>query len=69
MPLTAMSTAELFKLLAPIIVAEIGLKAYCLVSLSRHEPVSLPRWAWALVIIVVSLFGSIAYLLFGRKKD
>ena len=68
MPLGAMSTIELVKLLAPLIVAEIGLKVYCLVSLSRQEAVGLPRWAWAVVIIAVSLFGSIAYLLFGREK-
>jgi len=63
------TAAELLKLLAPLIVAEVALKVYCLVSLARSEPRALPKWAWALIIVVVSTLGSIAYLIFGRKKD
>jgi hypothetical protein len=69
MTLAGMSLAELLKLLAPLIVAEVALKIYCLVALARTEPRALPRWAWALIILVVSGLGSIAYLIFGRKRD
>ncbi len=69
MSLVDMSLAGLLKLLAPLIVAEVALKIYCLVSLARTEPRVLPRWAWALIILVVSGFGSIAYLIFGRERD
>ena len=69
MTFAGMSLAELLKLLAPLIVAEVALKTYCLVALARTEPRALPRWAWALIILIVSAFGSIAYLIFGRKRD
>ena len=69
MTFAGMSLAGLLKLLAPLIVAEVALKIYCLVLLGRTEPRALPRWAWALIILVVSTLGSIAYLVFGRKRD
>ena len=69
MTFAGMSLAELLKLLAPLIVAEVALKIYCLVALARTEPRALPRWAWTLIILVVSTLGSIAYLVFGRKRD
>jgi hypothetical protein len=29
----------------------------------------LPKWAWALIIIFINLFGAIAYLFVGRERD
>ena len=69
MNFAGMSLAELLKLLAPLIVAEVALKIYCLVLLTRTEPRALPRWAWAIIILAITAFGSIAYLIFGRKRD
>lgn len=69
MSLAGMSLTEMLRLLAPLIAAEIALKAYCLVLLTRNEPRALPRWAWAMIIVAVSGLGSIAYLIFGRKRD
>ena len=57
MTFAGMSLAELLKLLAPLIVAEVALKIYCFVSLARTEPRALPRWAWALIILVVQRSG------------
>jgi len=69
MTFAGMSLAGLLKLIAPLLVAEVALKIYCLVLLGRTEPRALPRWAWTLIILVVSTLGSIAYLVFGRKRD
>lgn len=64
-----MLSMELLKPLAPLIAVECCLKAYCLVLLSRTEPRFLPKWAWALIILVLTAFGSIGFLILGRSRD
>jgi Phospholipase_D-nuclease N-terminal len=60
----------LFAALVPIIVVAAAFDIFCLVDLVRAEKVRyLPRWAWAIVICVVSTpLGGIAYLLVGRVR-
>lgn len=69
MTIAGMSVMEMVKLFAPLIVAELALKVYCLASVARTQPRLLPKWAWAAIIVIVSGFGSIAYLLFGRARE
>lgn len=55
--------------LIPVVVVLLALDVFCLVDLFRREDVSyLPKWAWAIIIIVLHLFGPIAYLIFGRNR-
>lgn len=55
--------------LIPVVVATLGLDAFCLVDLAHAEEVRyLPRWAWAIVILFVSApLGGVAYLVWGRS--
>jgi hypothetical protein len=55
--------------LIPIILLEIGLMAFALLDLSRRERVNGPKWAWALVIILIQLIGPIAYFVAGRADE
>jgi hypothetical protein len=56
-------------LLIPVLVILLALDILCLVDLSRSEEVGhLPKWAWAIIILVVHLLGAIGYLTFGRKR-
>src|SRR5690348_1886581 len=55
--------------LLPLIVLILGLAAYSLVRLLRAEPPAyLPKWAWALLIVLVIPWGAIAYLLLARPS-
>jgi hypothetical protein len=54
--------------LAPILVAVAAWIAYCLADLSRSEARYLPKWAWALVVILSVPMGGIVYLLIGRAR-
>lgn len=55
--------------LIPILVLLLALDVFCLVDLFRAEEVGyLPKWAWAIIIIVMHLLGAIAYLIFGRNR-
>jgi hypothetical protein len=56
-------------LLIPILIVLLALDVFCLVDLFRSEEGSyLPKWAWAIVIILMHLLGPIGYLIFGRKR-
>ncbi|MBK5109362.1 MAG: PLDc_N domain-containing protein [Anaerolineales bacterium] len=56
-------------LLLPLLIVEIGLLIIALVDLIRRENVKhLPKWAWAVIIIVLNFIGPIAYLIVGREE-
>lgn len=60
---------EYWQLLIPVILIEFGLKIFALVDLYRRElVVGSRKWPWALGILAVNFFGSIAYLVFGRGE-
>jgi len=53
---------------APIIVLIAGFSLYCLSSLVQREARHLPKWAWAIVILISQPLGGIAYLALGRDE-
>jgi len=58
---------ELLLLLIPVVLGELALKVAALVSLSRAERVrGGSKLLWALGILLINLFGSLAWFLFGR---
>ena len=66
---TDMTTAEIIKLLMPLIMLQLGLIVFCLYRLTKDRVKYLPKWAWALIIVFVNLFGPIIYLFIGRERD
>jgi len=60
---------QLLPLLIPVLLIELGLVVYTLIDLARRERTRGPKWLWAVVIVLVSLFGPIVYLLFGREQE
>lgn len=62
--------ADLLKMLWPILVFQLLLLIWAIIDLIRRRTVkSLPKWAWALIIVFVNIFGPIIYLVFGRGED
>jgi predicted ABC-type exoprotein transport system permease subunit len=62
--------SDLALALVPVIVLGVAFIAYCLVDLVRAETVRhLPKWAWAVVIVVSIPLGGVAYLLVGRPSS
>lgn len=60
--------AQLIPLLIPIVLLELGLKAFALVDLAKRTTTRGPKWIWVLVILLISLFGPITYFFFGREE-
>lgn len=56
-------------LLIPVMLLELGLMVFALIDLSRRTATRGPKWVWILVIVLVNLFGPIAYFLFGRREE
>jgi hypothetical protein len=54
--------------LLPVVVLAVGFVAYCLVELGRQPARHLPKWLWALIILLSVPLGGIAYLLVGRGE-
>jgi hypothetical protein len=52
----------------PIVLIQLVLMIVCLVDLFRREKTRyLPKWAWAIIIIIGELLGPIVYLILGRE--
>lgn len=66
---TDMTTAQIIKLLTPLLVLQFGLIVFCLYKLNKDKVKYFPKWAWALIIVFINLFGPIIYLFIGRERD
>ena len=54
--------------LIPLLVAVVGFDIYCLEDIARTDQVYyLPRWAWALLCLVVCPWAGMVYLTMGRS--
>jgi Phospholipase_D-nuclease N-terminal len=52
--------------LGPVIILMVAFVGYCLFDLSRNEVRHLPKWLWAVIVIISIPVGGIIYLLLGR---
>ncbi|MBD3922192.1 PLDc_N domain-containing protein [Paenibacillus sp. PR3] len=59
-----------WKLLLPIIVLQFLLLIIVLVDIIRRDSSRIrgPKVVWVLISLFLSMFGPLAYLIFGRKK-
>lgn len=57
-------------LIAPLVIIELILLAVALIDLIRREQVRyIPKWAWALIIVLINFIGPIIYLIIGREES
>jgi hypothetical protein len=59
---------ELIPLLIPLFLLQIALIVIALKDLIGRERTKGPKWAWVLVIMLVSTIGPLVYLLVGREE-
>lgn len=61
-------TGESFVLVLPLLVLELVLKIICFRDwLHRRRFNGLPKLVWLFVFLLVTLFGPVVYLVYGRK--
>jgi len=56
-------------MILPLVLVQLLLMVLCLVILYKDQVNYLPKWLWAIIIILGELIGPIIFLIFGRKKD
>lgn len=56
-------------LLVPVLMIQLALLIAGLADLVRREHTRGPKWAWALVIVLVNIIGPILYFVIGRAED
>ena len=55
-------------LILPLLIVELVMKTITLLDLWRRERVKGNRRLWTVIILFVSMFGWISYLLLGREE-
>lgn len=60
--------SEVLPLVAPLVLVQIAMMIAALLDLRHRASTRGPRWAWALVVIFISLLGPALYFLFGREE-
>jgi hypothetical protein len=55
--------------LIPVVTIQLVLMISALIDLVRRPIVRGPKWAWALVIVLVNIIGPIIYFVAGRKEE
>jgi len=51
----------------PLVLVVVAFIAFCLYDLTRSDVRWLPKWVWALIILLSIPFGGIVYLAIGRE--
>ncbi len=55
--------------LLPVIVLGLVFMAFCYYQLARYPAKALPKWAWAIVILIACPLGGIIYLAVERLRE
>jgi hypothetical protein len=63
------SVKPMLPFLIPLVILDLGLIIFALVDLIRRKRTKGPKWVWLLVILFISTFGPILYLILGREED
>lgn len=61
---------EILPLILPLLVIQLGLTVYCLLDLwkfSKDKRDKQDKLVWSLVVVLFSLLGALAYLVFERR--
>jgi hypothetical protein len=61
--------ARFIPLLIPILLIQIGLMVFALMDILKKRKARGNFWVWVFVIILVNIFGPIAYFTFGRVDE
>ncbi|MFS0674632.1 PLD nuclease N-terminal domain-containing protein [Ornithinibacillus sp. 179-J 7C1 HS] len=56
-------------MIAPVLIIQLILLIVAIVDLVKVKETNGPKWLWALIILLVSIFGPILYFIFGRRQS
>lgn len=56
-------------MLLSLLLIELELKIFCIIYISKNVVKTLIKISWILIVLFISTFGSIAFLIFERKDN
>lgn len=62
-------TQELILMLLPVVLLQYGLAIYCVIDILKKGTKNLNQVGWIIIVMLINIFGSIAYLTVGKRKD
>lgn len=60
---------SLLELLWPMLILQVVLTIVALVAWFKTDQTKGPKWAWLLIILLVSIIGPILFFILGRRTD
>jgi len=64
-----MTVSGMVALASPLIALQLGLAVFCTVKILREGTANLNKIAWCLIVGLVNIFGPLAFLMVGKRKD
>ncbi|MBH5320162.1 PLDc_N domain-containing protein [Paenibacillus sp. GSMTC-2017] len=61
--------SKVLAIVAPIIVIQFILMIIALILCVKAEQTRGPKFMWVLIILLIQLFGPIAFFIFGRRNE
>lgn len=58
---------EILKLAWPLLAIELGIRVWCITLIARQGVRTLSKLAWGLIVGLISIFGWVTFLMWGRK--
>lgn len=58
-----------WEIIAPLVILDLILKVTALISCVKEEKTNGPKWLWAVIILCISMIGSVLYFVAGRRKQ
>ena len=63
------SLQQILPFIIPLVLLQLLLMVIALVDLSKRQKVRwIPKWGWAIIIIIGELIGPILYFIIGREE-
>lgn len=64
-----MTISEVLKLVGPLLIINYGMVVFCIYRLIKDRVKYLPKWVWALIIILLEFIGPLSFLIAGRERE
>lgn len=56
-------------LILPVLIIQLLLVVVALIDLLRVKNTNGSKWMWAIIIILISIFGPVIYFIVGRRNE
>jgi hypothetical protein len=66
--MTQLTLSEALKLFAPVLFVQFALDVYCIINILKKGVRSLNKPVWILIVLIIHVFGAVAFLALGRKR-